>query len=103
MIRNLLLGLSGTAVGAAAFISYERLRMAIRTDRWQLFYALASGGFAGAIFLVAKAVFRHPRLPITGDTYWYAICLSAASVGYIGIAVDQRRRNRRREDTQEEP
>lgn len=98
MIRNLLLGLSGTAIGTAAFISVERAKAAWFRDPWQWFYAMASGGFAGAIFLIAKAVFRAPMIPMSADAVWYAICLGAASIGYLGIAFDQRRRDRRDED-----
>jgi hypothetical protein len=99
VIRNILLGLSGAAVGTAGFITYERVRQAFRSDLWQLFYALASAGFAGAVFLIAKAVLKPaPRIALTADAVWYAVSLAAASTGYLGIALDQRRRNRRQDD-----
>lgn len=96
--RHLILGLSGFAVGSAAWLTVNRLRIAFRKDRWQTFYALASGGFAGGVLLIAKAVYRSPHLALTGDVIWYSVSLTAASVGYIGILLDQRRRGRREGD-----
>lgn len=98
MLRSLILGASGVAIGMATFFSFGYLKAIFTTRKMSAFYALAWGGFAGALFIITKAVFRAPAIPLTGDAVGYGVSLVAAGIGCLGIGFDQRSHHRRSED-----
>jgi hypothetical protein len=90
VFRELILGFSAFAVGLAAYIAVSRLR-SVTEDGWQLFYALAALGFAIVVALVAELVFKAPDIPPSWRGWFYITGLTLGGVGYLGIALDQRR------------
>lgn len=72
VFRNVLLGVSGFACG-----------MALYRVRLSLAHALAWGGYALTVGLVAEAIFRAPGIPVTWRALLYAGALFSSGVGMV--------------------
>lgn len=99
-VQLLICGVSFFGAGVALYLAIGvNLREAVqRHDPWPVAYAVNRGCVALLILLIAETVARAPDLPLTWRLGLYTLALSGAVGSWVFIAIDNSRRNRRRDD-----
>lgn len=93
LLRDVIVGLSGLVAGGTLYLAVVvNLREAIAGKHVAWFYFSARFGLAVVILLVAEAVFAEHEVPLTWRALAYVAALAMVGIGYIGIALDHRKR-----------
>lgn len=98
--QQIVVGISFAGAGFALYLALSvNFREFRETRDWYaLAYAVNRASVATVLLLITEAVYKAPTLPWTWRLGLYTLALIAATVSWIFIAKDHRRRNRRRTD-----
>lgn len=99
-LQLMITGASCFGAGVALYLALGvNLRDAVEQhDPWPLAYAANRLCVAILILLIAETVFKAPSIPITWRVILYSLALAGACGSWVFIAIDNQRRNRRRDD-----
>jgi hypothetical protein len=86
IVRNLVLGLSGFAIGTMLYVGVHNAVDWIHGEgKLFLSRALVRLGTALVLFLIADAVYRLPELPLTVRVGLYSLGLLMIFLGAVGL------------------
>lgn len=98
MIQTLIVSLTFFAAGTVLYLAMRNLRAAIHSTgserRLNGAYAAARLGFVIVVGLITEAIFKAPSIPFSWRVALYLVGLVLVAVGYLGIAVEGRRRSK---------
>lgn len=96
MIQTLIVSLSFFGMGVVLFLAVNSIRKAKASGggerRLNASYALARFGIIIVLGLITEAVFKAPSIPFSWRVFFYSLGLIMFSLGYLGIAVEGRRK-----------
>lgn len=92
LLQQTLLGLTALGTGLAWFLAYMNVRDALALrDPSRLAMAMFLVGTTGMWLLIAEAIFRAPEVPPSARAWSYAVFLTLALAGLIGLVIHRRR------------
>lgn len=85
MIRNLILVLTGTAVGIGALL------VLVYGRGHRIWHAVAWTGVTGMTYIIGRyVVYPQASIPYTALVAWFSACLGLVAVGGVGIVLSRK-------------